>query len=149
MALATEDSWVAYTSQTYKFTIAHPASWTPSEVRAPGWALMSSPSGSDLEVTWRVIPHGTTLVTITDELWKTMHNNGYVVVGSVAETINSLQARLLTVDGPGGAGKQRHGNVALIVTSTGRYRIELWTNSGGDDAAAKLFKDLLATFRTP
>jgi len=145
MALASKASWVVYTSKTYKFSIARPASWVPSETIAPGWAVISSGSNSDLEITWRAVPAKTTLDQILDEYWKAMNDNGYTVVGNTTSTIGQFQARLLTVEGP--AGKLRHGNVALIVTTTGRYRIELWTVPGGDAAAATLFSELLATLQ--
>jgi hypothetical protein len=145
MALATRSSWVPYASTKFKFSISHPASWVVSEAQSPGWAVISSRSNSDLEVTWRAVPAGTTLTTVTDELWKTMTNNGYTVVDSAPGAVAGLQARLLTVNGPA-TGKQRHGNVALIVTGTGRYRIELWTTPGGDAGATALFSALLATF---
>jgi hypothetical protein len=144
MAIATRDSWVTYTSQTYRFSIEHPTAWTVSEAQVPGWTLISSRDGSTLELTWRTVPAGTTLDVVTAELWKTMTNTGYTVVDSVPGTVAGRQARLLTVDGNSG-GKQRHGNIALIVTSTGRYRIELWTAPGGDAGSAKLFNLLMGT----
>jgi hypothetical protein len=145
LALASKASWVAYASTTLRFSIAHPASWVTSETVAPGWAVISSGSNSDLEITWRSVPAKTTLSQILDEYWKTMHDSGYTVVGNTTGAVGKFPAKLLTVDGP--AAKPRHGNVALIVTTTGRYRIELWTVPGSDASAATLFSELLATFQ--
>ena len=75
-----------------------------------------------------------------------MHDLGYTVVDTKPATVSGRQARILTVDGPASAVKPRHGLVALVVTTTGRYRIELWTSPGGDAAAAILFDEFLGTF---
>jgi hypothetical protein len=146
MAIATKSSWVVYKSTTYKFSVFHPTDWTVSETQVPGWAIIKSPDSTPLQITWRAVPSGTTLDTVTAELWKTMHDTGYTVVQTQPATVAGLQANLLTVDGPATAAKPRHGVIALIVTTTGRYRIELWTSPGGDAAAAILFDDFLATF---
>jgi hypothetical protein len=146
MAIASRSSWVLYKSAAYKFAVAHPADWSVSETQVSGWAIISSRDGTPLQVTWRPVTSGTTLDTVSNELWKTMHDLGYTVVDSKTATVSGRQARILTVDGPANAAKPRHGLIALVVTTTGRYRIELWTIPGGDAAAAILFDDFLATF---
>jgi hypothetical protein len=149
MAIATKSSWIVYNSTTYKFSVSHPADWTVSETQVPGWAIIKSPDSTPLQITWRAVPSGTTLDTVTAELWKTMHDTGYTVVQSQPSTVAGRQASLLTVDGPATSAKPRHGVIALVVTTSGRYRIELWTGPGGDAAAAILFDDFLSTFTIP
>lgn len=146
MAIASRSSWITFKSATFKFIVAHPADWTVSETQVPGWAIISSRDSTPLQITWRAITSGTTLDTVSAELWKTMHDLGYTVVDTKPATVSGRQASILTVDGPASAAKPRHGLVALVVTTTGRYRIELWTSPGGDAAAAILFNEFLGTF---
>lgn len=96
--------------------------------------------GSKFQVSWRAISKGTTLSTVTDEVWKTMHDSGYTVVNSVARTIAGKLGQVLTVDGP-----QRHGVVGLVLTPTARYRVELWTNPGAGEIEATLFSAFIST----
>jgi hypothetical protein len=146
MAIASRSSWILYNSKAFKFIVAHPADWTVSETQAPGWAIISSRDNTPLQITWRAVSAGTTLTTVTAELWKTMHDTGYTVVDSGPATVAGRQAEILTVDGPATSAKPRHGLIAVMVTTSGRYRIELWTSPGGDAAAAILFNDFLETF---
>ena len=146
MAIASRSSWILYKSTAFKFVVAHPADWTVSETQAPGWAIISSRDNTPLQITWRAVSTGTTLTTVAAELWKTMHDTGYTVVDSGPTTLAGRQAEILTVDGPSTSAKPRHGLIAVMVTTSGRYRIELWTSPGGDAAAAVLFNDFLETF---
>ena len=146
MAIASRSSWILYKSTTYKFTVAYPTDWAVSETQVPGWAIISSRDSTPLQITWRAVSSGTTLDTVSAELWKTMHDLGYTIVDTKPATVSGRQARVLTVDGPTSAAKPRHGLIALVVTSSGRYRIELWTIPGGDASAATLFNDFLGTF---
>jgi len=146
MAIASRSSWVVYKSTAYKFSVAHPADWTVSETQVPGWAIISSRDSTPLQITWRSVTAGTTLETVTDELWKTMDDTGYVVLDEATATVAGHQANVLSVEGPANATRQRYGLIALVVTSTGRYRIELWTSPGGDAATQILFDDFLASF---
>ena len=146
MAIAAQSSWIRYASTRYKFSIKHPTDWIVSQIQHPGWDSFLDRDGSNLVVTWRAIPKGTNPATITDEVWKVMHDNGYTVVGSKPGKITGRVAQILTVDGTASAGQQRHGTVGILVTPTGRYRIELWTRPGTDAENAALFNAFIGTF---
>ena len=141
MAIASQSSWLAYPSASYGFSIKHPTDWTVTENPSAGWVVaFTDVDGSKFQVSWRAISKGTTLATVTDEVWKTMHDSGYTVVDSVPRPISRQLGQILTVDGP-----QRHGVVGLMLTPTARYRVELWTNPGADEMDATLFAAFLAT----
>ena len=55
-------------------------------------------------------------------------------------------ARIMTVDGVSSLGHARHGIIGILVTATGRYRVELWTRPGSELDDVKLFNTLLSTF---
>ena len=142
MAIASRGSWLSYKSMTYGFTVKHPVDWPAAESPSGGWAVaFSDRDGSKFQISWRALAKGTKLSTITDEVWKTMHDSGYTVVDSKPGWISRQPAQILTVDGP-----QRHGVVGLVVSATVRYRVELWTRPGADDMDAELFSNFIATF---
>jgi hypothetical protein len=145
MAIASVPSWVAYTSTTYKFSIKHPTDWTPPVTPIPGWGSFFDRDGSNLVVTWRAITKGTTLTTITNEVWKAMNDSGYTVVGKQTGSIAGRPAQILMVDGKATTGQPRHGTVGILVTATGRYRIELWTRPGADAEDVTLFNAFAGT----
>jgi hypothetical protein len=146
MAIASQTSWIRYQSKTYKFSIKHPTDWTAPVTPIPGWDSFFDRDGSNLVVTWRAVTKGTTLATVTDEVWKTMNSSGYTVVSKEAGTIVGQPAQVLTVDGNATTGQKRHGTVGILVTATGRYRIELWTRPGADAEDITLFNMFVLTF---
>jgi hypothetical protein len=145
-ALQSRPTWVGYSSSTYHFTIKYPTGWYPSENQIQGWAVISGWDDSNVSVTWRSIPKGTTLSDITDEVWKAMHDNNFTVTASDPGVIVGLPARIMTVDGVSSLGHARHGIIGILVTATGRYRVELWTRPGSELNDVKLFNTFLSTF---
>lgn len=145
-ALASESTWVLYRSATYRFIIEHPIDWPVSETGTPGWAIFSGWDGSNVSVTWRAIPLGTSLDAVTDEVRTAMYDGGFVVGGGDTGLIAGLPARILVLEGKSSSGEARHGIVGIVVTATGRYRVELWSRPGTDAADAKLYDALIATF---
>jgi hypothetical protein len=145
MAIASQSSWIGYTSKTYKFTIKHPTDWVVSETRNADWAMIFDRENSYLAVTWRTIPRGTTLSAVTQEVWKKMTDTGYSVVSSTASMIDGLPAQILVVNGVA-AGQQRHGVVGIAANATGRYRIELWSRPGSEANDLTLFNAFAQTF---
>jgi hypothetical protein len=146
MALATRASWATYKSTTYRFRVSYPADWAVSETQTPGWATFSGWDGSNLSLTWRPIPKGTTLSVVTDEVWKAMHDNGFTVISSYEGTIAGLPARILVLDGTAPSGHARHGLIGIVVTATGRYRVEVWSRPGTEAAEVTLFDTVVDTF---
>jgi len=147
IALASRSSWATYTSKNYRFSINYPADWAPSENQIQGWTVISGWDDSNVSVTWRPIPIGTTLSDITDEVWKAMHDNGFTVIASDPGAIAGLPARILTADGNTSLGHPRHGIIGIVATPKGRYRIELWTRPGSEADDVKLFNALVWTFQ--
>jgi hypothetical protein len=147
-AIGSRDRWVPYLSVNYHFKIKYPADWKASEDQIQGWTVISGWDDSNISITWRSIPAGTTLGDITDEVWKAMHDNGFTVIGSAAGTIVGLPARILTVDGTNSLRHARHGIVGIVVTPTGRYRVELWSRPGSEARVVELYGALVATFET-
>jgi hypothetical protein len=145
-ALASRDSWASYSSINYRFRIKYPTDWHPSEDQIQGWTVISGWDDSNVSVTWRPIPTGTTLSDITDEVWKAMHENGFTVIANDPGAIAGLPARILTVDGTTSLGHPRHGVIGIVVTATGRYRVELWSRPGSEVNDVKLFNAFLWTF---
>jgi hypothetical protein len=145
-ALQSRPTWLTYSSVTYHFRINYPRGWYPSENQIQGWAVISGWDDSNVSVTWRAIPRGTTLGDVTDEVWKAMHDNGFTVVASQPGVILGLPARILDVDGTTSLGHARHGIVGIVVTLTGRYRVELWTRPGSEQDDVTLFNSFLWTF---
>jgi hypothetical protein len=145
-AIASRLSWVPYSSATFRFSCQIPADWTGSETQTPDWAILWGWDDSDIAVTWRPIPAGTTLAQITDEVWKSMHDNGFVVATDEPGTIAGMEARILTADGSDAAGHLRHGIIGIAATATGRYRVELWSRPGTNDADMTLFNTFLFAF---
>jgi hypothetical protein len=145
-ALQSRPTWLTYSSSTYHFRIEYPKGWYPSENQIQGWAVVSGWDDSNISVTWRSIPRGTTLGDITDEVWKAMHDNGFTVVASEPGVVIGLPARILYVDGATSLGHARHGIVGIVVTPTGRYRVELWTRPGSEQDDVTLFNSFLWTF---
>lgn len=146
-AIASQSSWILYRSTAYRFSILHPPDWGVSETQTPGWAIISGWDSSNLSVTWRTIPSGTTLSQVTDEVWKAMHDAGFTVDDSEPGMIAGLPARILTLNGTTAAGHPRHGIIGIVVTATGRYRLELWTRPGSEAADVTLYDAFLWTFR--
>ena len=146
MAIASVSSWVRYVSRTYKFSIKHPTDWTAPTTPIPGWDSFFDRDGSNLVVTWRAVTKGTTLTTVTNEVWKAMNDSGNTVVGKQTGSIAGQPAQILMVDGKATTGQPRHGTVGLLVTATGRYRIELWTRPGADAEDVTLFNAFVGTF---
>lgn len=147
-ALASRASWVGYTSRTYRFVIEHPADWPASETETPGWAIFTGWDESDIAITWRAIPLETSLQAVTDEVRTAMYDSGFAVEDGASGLIAGLPARILVLDGKSPSGEERHGIVGVVVTATGRYRVELWSRPGTDAADMKLFDALTATFDT-
>jgi hypothetical protein len=145
-ALESRPTWIAYSSSTYHFRIKYPTGWYASESQIQGWAVISGWDDSNASVTWRPIPRGTTLSDITDEVWKAMHDNTFTVIASDPGVIFGLPARILTVDGVSSLGHARHGIVGIVVTATGRYRVELWTRPGSELDDVKLYNSFLSAF---
>ena len=145
-AIASRLSWVSYSSATFRFSCQIPADWTASETQTPGWAIFWGWDDSDIAITWRPIPAGTTLSQITDEVWKSMHDNGFVVATDEPGTIAGMEARILTADGSDAAGHLRHGIIGIAATATGRYRVELWSRPGTEDADMTLFNTFIFAF---
>jgi hypothetical protein len=145
-ALATESSWVAYISTTYRFSIWHPTDWLASEASEPGWATFRGPDDSNVSVTWRTVAAGSTLGGITNEVWQALEANGYAVGASHPSTIAGLPGRVLTANGISPLGHARHGLVGVLVTAGGRYRVELWSNPGTEADDLTLFRDFISTF---
>lgn len=145
-ALITRPSWATYTSTKYRLRVSYPADWTVSETRNEGWVVIFGPDDSNLSLTWRSIPRGTTLDVVTDEVWKAMHDGGFTVVSRYGGIIAGLSARILVLDGTAPSGHARHGIVGIVVTATGRYRIELWSRPGTEAAFVTLFNSVVYTF---
>lgn len=148
MAIASRTSWVSYTSKTYKFTVKHPVDWTPSETMYPGWATFFDAQKSCVAVTWHAVTKGTKLTTVTDELWKTMHDTGYTVVSKAPGTIEGLPATILVVNGTP-YGQPRHGVVGVFIVGAGRYRIELWSGQASYEDDLTLFNTFAASLNAP
>lgn len=145
-AMDTLASWVTYKSATYRFTIKYPADWQASETQTPGWAVFSGWDESNVSVTWRTVAQGTTLGEITDEVWKVMHDNGFTVDADDPGTIAGLPARILIANGTTSTGHARHGIIGIVVTATGRYRVELWSRPGSETGDMALYNILVSTF---
>jgi hypothetical protein len=145
-ALATRASWATYTSARYKFRVSYPAGWTVSETRNEGWVVIYGSDDSNLSLTWRPIPRGTTLSVVTDEVWKAMHDGGFAVVSRYGEMIAGLPAQILVLEGTAPSGHARHGIIGIVVTATGRYRIELWSRPGNEATGVTLFNSVALTF---
>ncbi|HEX7491263.1 MAG TPA: hypothetical protein VF337_06135 [Candidatus Limnocylindrales bacterium] len=145
-ALESRPTWLTYASSTYHFRINYPKGWYASENQIQGWAVISGWDDSNVSITWRTIPTGTTLSNISDEVWKAMHDNNFTVIDSDPGVIFGLPARIMTVDGVSSLGHARHGIVGIVVTATGRYRVELWTRPGSEQNDVTLFNSLLWTF---
>jgi hypothetical protein len=120
--------------------------WPVSETGTPGWAIFSGWDGSNISVTWRTIPLGTSLDAVAQEVRTAMYDSGFVIEGGNAGLIAGLPARILVLDGKSASGEARHGIVGIVVTATGRYRVELWSRPGTDAADGKLYDALIATF---
>jgi len=146
-ALASKTSWASYSSATYHFRIKYPAGWYANEDRQPGWATILGWDESNINVTWRAIPSGTTLSDITAEVWNVWHADGFTIETMDPGVIAGLPARILTMDGTTPTGHPRHGIIGVFVTTTGRYRVELWSRPGSDYDDATLFKALIWTFQ--
>lgn len=146
-AIASQSSWVLYKSKTYHFSILHPPDWAVSETVAPGWAVISGWDDSNVSITWRTIPRGTTLAQVTDEVWKAMHDAGFTVDASVPGIIAGLPAQMLTLNGMTVTGHARHGIIGIVTTATARYRLELWTRPGSEADDATLYNAFLWTFQ--
>ena len=145
-AIASRLSWVPYTSSTFRFTCEIPEVWTASETQTQGWAIFWGWDGSDIAITWRATPPGTTLNQITDEVWKSFHDSGFVLPTSEEGTIAGMPARILTANGSDAAGHPRHGVIGVAATATGRYRVELWSRPGTEDADMTLFNTFIFAF---
>lgn len=145
-ALQSRPSWPAYSSSAYHFRINYPKGWYASENQIQGWAVISGWDDSNMAITWRPIPQGTTLGDLTDEVWKAMHDSGFTVVMSEPGVICGLPARILTADGTTSIGQTRHGIIGIVATATGRYRVELWTRPGTEQDDVTLFDWLLWGF---
>jgi hypothetical protein len=145
-ALMTRASWANYTSTRYKFKVSYPAGWTVSETRNEGWVVIFGGDDSNLSFTWRPVPRGTTLSVVTDEVWKALHDGGFAVVDRYQETIAGLPAQILVLEGAAPSGHARHGIIGIVVTATGRYRVELWSRPGNDVVGLTLFKSVASTF---
>lgn len=146
-ALATRTTWATYSSATYHFRIKYPTTWYASEDRQPGWATILGSDGSNINVTWRAISGGTTLSDITAEVWSVWHSDGFAIEAIDPGVIAGLPARILTMDGMSPTGHPRHGIIGVFVTTTGRYRVELWSRPGSDMDDAALFNALVWTFQ--
>jgi hypothetical protein len=142
----TRSSWATYTSTKYRLRVSYPADWTVSETRNEGYVVIFGWDDSNLFLTWRPVPRGTTLDVVTDEVWKAMHDGGFAVVSRYAETIAGLPAQILVLDGTAPSGHARHGIIGIVVTATGRYRIELWSRPGNEAADVTLFNSVVYTF---
>lgn len=138
--------WTIYQSKTYRFVIEHPTDWPASETATPGWAIFSGWDGSNISITWRAIPLGTTLGAVTEDVRAAMVGSGFAVDGGGQSLIAGLPARILVLDGKSSSGEARHGIVGVVVTATGRYRVELWSRPGTDAADAELYDSLISTF---
>jgi hypothetical protein len=57
-----------------------------------------------------------------------------------------MEARILTADGSDAAGHLRHGIIGIAATATGRYRVELWSRPGTEDADMTLFNTFIFAF---
>ena len=145
-ALTARASWTNYTSTKYRFRVSYPADWTVSETRNEGWVVIFGSDNSNLSFTWRPIPRGTTLSVVTDEVWKAMHDGGFAVVSRYGEIVAGLPAQILVLEGTAPSGHARHGMIGIVVTATGRYRIELWSRPGNEAAGVTLFNSVALTF---
>ena len=145
-AFASRSAWIIYQSKTYKFVIERPADWPASETATPGWAIFSGWDDSDIAVTWRTVPIGTTLDAVAEEVRTAMSDSGFATDGGGSSLIAGLPARILVLDGKSSSGQARHGIIGIVVTATGRYRVELWSRPGADVADAKLYDALIGTF---
>ena len=139
-------SWAPYTSAAYRFTMKYPADWQVSETQTPGWAVFSGWDESNVSVTWRLVPRGTALGEIKDEVWKVMHDNGFTVDADNPGTIAGLPARILIANGTTPTGHARHGIIGIVVTATGRYRVELWSRPGTETGDMALYNILVSFF---
>lgn len=146
VAIQSRLAWVPYASSTFRFTAEIPPNWTFSETQTAGWAVIWGWDGSNIAVTWRPTPPGTTLALVTDEVWKSFHDSGFVLPTNEPGTIAGLPARILTADGPDTAGHPRHGIIGVVATETGRYRVELWSRPGTEDDDWTLFNTFLFAF---
>jgi hypothetical protein len=125
----------------------YPATWYASEDRQPGWATILGSDGSNINVTWRGIPGGTTLSDITAEVWNVWHSDGFTIEAIDPGVIAGYPARILTMDGLSPTGHPRHGIIGVFVTTTGRYRLELWSRPGSEMDDVALFNALVWTFQ--
>jgi hypothetical protein len=148
VAIESRLSWVPYASSTFRFAAEIPPDWAVSETQTPGWAVIWGWDGSNIAVTWRPTPPGTTLGVVTDEVWKSFHDSGFVLPTNEPGTIAGLPARILTADGPDAAGHLRHGIIGIVATDTGRYRVELWSRPGTEDDDWTLFNTFIFAFTT-
>jgi hypothetical protein len=139
-AIMTQGSWIPYRSTAYKFAVWYPADWVVSETQTPGWVIFSGWDGSNLSTTWRAVTPGTTLNVVTNEVWAAMKDAGFIVDGYDGGTIEGLPSIVLTVDGRTTTGQARHGIIGLVVTDTGRYRIEVWSRPGTEKEDVALYK---------
>jgi hypothetical protein len=145
-AIDSQATWIAYRSATYRFTIKYPADWQVSETQTPGWAVFSGWDESNVSVTWRLVPRDTALGEITDEVWKVMHDNGFTIDADNPGTIAGLPARILIANGTTPTGHARHGIIGIVVTATGRYRVELWSRPGTEAGDMTLYNVFVSTF---
>ena len=75
-----------------------------------------------------------------------MHENGFTVIANDPGAIAGLPARILTVDCTTSLCHPRHGVICIVVTATGRYRVELLSRPGSEINDVKLFNAFLWTF---